>query len=110
MQSRDQCTVRLLGIDPADGRTTVSHEQRDARWVELVRGRRPVPTPEPYLPMRIEPRRGTSPPMPRVPKVVRAARPVLAVPSYAESPVLGVCRSLPRLGPRALRAALYLPS
>ncbi|GGJ26681.1 S9 family peptidase [Streptomyces brasiliensis] len=38
VQSRDQRTVRLLGIDPADGRTTVLHEQRDARWVQLIPG------------------------------------------------------------------------
>ncbi|MFF7280754.1 prolyl oligopeptidase family serine peptidase [Streptomyces griseorubiginosus] len=38
VQSRDQCSVRLLGIDPGDGRTTVLDEQRDERWVHLVPG------------------------------------------------------------------------
>lgn len=38
VQSRDQCTVRLLGIDPADGRTTVLDERRDECWVHLVPG------------------------------------------------------------------------
>lgn len=38
VQSRDQRTVRLLEIDPADGRTTVRHEQRDRCWVQLVPG------------------------------------------------------------------------
>ncbi|GHH75069.1 hypothetical protein GCM10018793_17460 [Streptomyces sulfonofaciens] len=38
VQSRDQRTVRFLGIDPDSGRTTVLSEQRDARWVHLVPG------------------------------------------------------------------------
>ncbi|GLP65238.1 peptidase [Streptomyces sp. TUS-ST3] len=38
VQSRDQRTVRFLGIHPADGRTTVLDEQRDAAWVQLVPG------------------------------------------------------------------------
>ncbi|MFC8678132.1 prolyl oligopeptidase family serine peptidase [Streptomyces griseorubiginosus] len=38
VQSRDQRTVRFLGIDPGDGRTAVLHEQRDACWVHLVPG------------------------------------------------------------------------
>ncbi|MCS7475242.1 prolyl oligopeptidase family serine peptidase [Umezawaea endophytica] len=38
VQSRDQRTVRFLGIAPADGRTTVLAEQRDDRWVSLVPG------------------------------------------------------------------------
>ncbi|WP_141203180.1 S9 family peptidase [Streptomyces griseorubiginosus] len=38
VQSRDQRTVRFLGIDPDDGRTAVLHEQRDACWVHLVPG------------------------------------------------------------------------
>ncbi|MFF3875555.1 prolyl oligopeptidase family serine peptidase [Streptomyces sp. NPDC001978] len=38
VQSRDQRTVQLLGIDPADGHTTPLHEQRDARWVQLIPG------------------------------------------------------------------------
>ncbi|MFC8516401.1 prolyl oligopeptidase family serine peptidase [Streptomyces sp. NPDC057257] len=38
VQSRDQCTVRFLAIDPADGRTTILEEQRDDRWVRLVPG------------------------------------------------------------------------
>jgi dipeptidyl-peptidase-4 len=38
VQSRDQCTVRFLGIDPASGHTTVLDEQRDACWVQLIPG------------------------------------------------------------------------
>jgi len=38
VQSRDQRTVRFLGIDPASGRTTVLAGQRDERWVQLVPG------------------------------------------------------------------------
>lgn len=38
VQSRDQRTVRFLGIAPDDGRTTVLNEQRDACWVHLVPG------------------------------------------------------------------------
>jgi dipeptidyl-peptidase 4 len=38
VQSRDQRTVRFLGIDPADGRTTVLAEQHDEHWVQLVPG------------------------------------------------------------------------
>ncbi|MEU1480665.1 prolyl oligopeptidase family serine peptidase [Streptomyces sp. NPDC005760] len=38
VQSRDQRTVRFLGIDPADGRTSVLDEQRDTCWVQLVPG------------------------------------------------------------------------
>lgn len=38
VQSRDQRTVLVLGIDPADGTTRVLAEQRDKCWVQLVRG------------------------------------------------------------------------
>jgi dipeptidyl-peptidase 4 len=38
VQSRDQRTVRLLGIDPADGTTRLLAEQRDQCWVQLVPG------------------------------------------------------------------------
>jgi dipeptidyl-peptidase-4 len=38
VQSRDQRTVRVLGIDPADGTTRVLAEQRDECWVQLVPG------------------------------------------------------------------------
>jgi len=38
VQSRDQRTVRVLGIDPADGTTRVLAEQRDKYWVQLVHG------------------------------------------------------------------------
>ncbi|GAA3769365.1 prolyl oligopeptidase family serine peptidase [Streptomyces coacervatus] len=38
VQSRDQCTVRFLAIDPDHGRTTVLDEQLDDRWVHLVPG------------------------------------------------------------------------
>ncbi|MGW2424100.1 prolyl oligopeptidase family serine peptidase [Streptomyces sp. NPDC001709] len=183
VQSRDQRTVRFLGIDPADGRTKVLHEQREARWVELVPGlpartasgavlahadlhgtRRLTADGEPVTPPGRQvravlgvdgdevlftasdeptevdlwswrpgdaPRRrsvgpglhggvlrggtlvrttaDTGSPAPRA-EVPRAGRPALTVPSYVETPVLGVRRSLLRLGPRALRAALYLPS
>ena len=38
VQSRDQRTVLLLGIDPDSGGTTVLSEQRDRCWVQLVTG------------------------------------------------------------------------
>lgn len=38
VQSRDQRTVLLLGIDPDNGATTVLAEQRDRCWVQLVTG------------------------------------------------------------------------
>ncbi len=38
VQSRDQRTVRVLGIDPADGRTRVLDTQHDPHWVQLVPG------------------------------------------------------------------------
>jgi dipeptidyl-peptidase-4 len=38
VQSRDQRTVRFLGINPANGRTTVLNEQHDERWVHLLPG------------------------------------------------------------------------
>ncbi|NUT35388.1 MAG: prolyl oligopeptidase family serine peptidase [Hamadaea sp.] len=38
VQSRDQRTVRLLGIDPATGATTVLHEDHDDHWVQLIPG------------------------------------------------------------------------
>jgi dipeptidyl-peptidase 4 len=38
VQSRDQRTVRFLGIDPDSGTTTVLAEQHDACWVQLVPG------------------------------------------------------------------------
>jgi len=38
VQSRDQRTVRLLGIDPGGGRTSVLSEQHDDYWVQLVPG------------------------------------------------------------------------
>jgi dipeptidyl-peptidase 4 len=38
VQSRDQRSVRVLGIDPADGTTRVLAEQRDKCWVQLVHG------------------------------------------------------------------------
>jgi dipeptidyl-peptidase 4 len=37
VQSRDQRTVRVLGIDPGGG-TTVLNEQRDECWVQLIPG------------------------------------------------------------------------
>ena len=38
VQSRDQRSVRLLGINPATGATRVLDEQRDDCWVQLVPG------------------------------------------------------------------------
>ncbi|MFF3336626.1 prolyl oligopeptidase family serine peptidase [Streptomyces sp. NPDC002888] len=38
VQSRNQRTVRFLGIEPSDGGTTVLGEQRDEAWVQLVPG------------------------------------------------------------------------
>jgi dipeptidyl-peptidase 4 len=38
VQSRDQRSLLLLGIDPADGATRVLAEQRDECWVQLVPG------------------------------------------------------------------------
>ncbi|MFI9272879.1 prolyl oligopeptidase family serine peptidase [Kitasatospora sp. NPDC052896] len=38
VQTRDQRTVRLLAIDPADGSTRTLTEQRDEAWVQLVPG------------------------------------------------------------------------
>ncbi len=38
VQARDQRLVRVLGVDPASGATTVLSEQRDAAWVELGAG------------------------------------------------------------------------
>jgi dipeptidyl-peptidase 4 len=38
VQTRNQRTVRFLGIDPASGQTTVLTEQRDECWVQLVPG------------------------------------------------------------------------
>jgi len=38
VQSRDQRTVRFLGIDPIEGETRSLLEQRDACWVQLVPG------------------------------------------------------------------------
>ena len=38
VQSRDQLTVRFLGIDPASGETTILSEQRDACWVPQIPG------------------------------------------------------------------------
>ena len=38
VQSRDQRTVRFLGIDPATGEVTVLTEQRDPCWVQLIPG------------------------------------------------------------------------
>ncbi|MBF9068443.1 S9 family peptidase [Streptacidiphilus fuscans] len=38
VQSRDQRTVRVLAVDPADGTTSRLAEQRDDAWVQLVPG------------------------------------------------------------------------
>jgi dipeptidyl-peptidase-4 len=38
VQSRDQRTVRFLGIDPATGDTVVLNQQREECWVLLVPG------------------------------------------------------------------------
>lgn len=38
VQSRNQRTVRFLGIEPVGGQTRVLSEQRDACWVQLIPG------------------------------------------------------------------------
>jgi dipeptidyl-peptidase-4 len=38
VQTRDQRTVQLLQIDPADGACSVLHESRDEHWWEIVPG------------------------------------------------------------------------
>ncbi|WP_236654605.1 S9 family peptidase [Streptacidiphilus anmyonensis] len=38
VQSRDQRTVHVLAVDPADGATELLAEQRDEAWVQLVWG------------------------------------------------------------------------
>lgn len=38
VQSRNQQVVRFLAVDPATGQTSVLHEQRDDRWVQLLPG------------------------------------------------------------------------
>jgi len=38
VQSRDQLTVRVLEVDPADGATSTRHEDRDDVWVEIFPG------------------------------------------------------------------------
>jgi dipeptidyl-peptidase-4 len=38
VQSRDQRTALVLGIDPATGATRVLREQRDEHWIQLVPG------------------------------------------------------------------------
>ncbi|MEV0373050.1 prolyl oligopeptidase family serine peptidase [Streptomyces sp. NPDC050636] len=38
VQSRDQCILRTLAVDPATGATEVLHERTDPAWVEIVPG------------------------------------------------------------------------
>ncbi len=38
VQSRDQRTVRMVGIDPVSGQTAVLTEQRDEHWVQVIPG------------------------------------------------------------------------
>jgi len=38
VQSRDQRTMRILGVDPGGGKTQVLHEDTDPRWLEIVPG------------------------------------------------------------------------
>ncbi|MGN9844488.1 prolyl oligopeptidase family serine peptidase [Nonomuraea sp. H19] len=38
VQSRDQRTLRIHGVDPGSGRTSLLAELRDAHWVQLVGG------------------------------------------------------------------------
>lgn len=38
VQTRDQGTVHILAVDPADGSTRILSEQRDEHWVQLVAG------------------------------------------------------------------------
>lgn len=183
VQSRDQRTVRFLGIDPADGRTTVRWEQRDARWAHLVPGlpvrtasgalvahtdvdgtRRLTVDGTPVTPAglqlravlgvdgedvlftaseeptethlwtcraRTEPTRLSAEPgvhsgvrrggtLVHVARcadrpdghvtVLRDGHPAVSIASRAEEPVLDVRATPLLLGPRALRAALHLPS
>jgi len=183
VQSRDQRTVRFLGIDPASGETTVLSEQSDNCWVHLVPGLPArtgsgaliahadlagtryltvdgVTVTPPALQLRTvlgvdgdevlftasrEPtethlwsyravggiRRLSAEPgvhsgvrhgatLVHVARcadqpggrctVLRDGRPAVPVASLAEQPVLGVHAKRLVLGPRELRAALYLPS
>ncbi|MFD0272623.1 prolyl oligopeptidase family serine peptidase [Kitasatospora sp. NPDC127111] len=183
VQTRDQRTVLVLAIDPADGTTRTLAEQRDAHWVELVPGL-PVRTAggalagsaddgdtrhltidgRPVTPTGLQlrevlgtdgdqvlftatenpvethlwsydpvagPRRLSDGPglhtgvrrggtlvlttrEPGAPAgrttVRRDGRPALPVTSYAQAPVLSARPELLRLGPRDLRAALFLPT
>jgi dipeptidyl-peptidase 4 len=183
VQSRDQRTVRFLGIDPASGETTVLAEQRDECWVQLIPGL-PARTASgalvahadrgdtrhltvdgvPVTPAGLELRevlgvdgdevlftasgepaethlwtyragggirrlstepgmhsglcqggtlvhvaRGADRPGGQA-SVLRAGQPPVPVVSLAESPVLDVHATRLALGPRELRAVLYLPS
>jgi dipeptidyl-peptidase-4 len=38
VQSRDQRSMRVLGVEPGSGRTRVLHEDTDPRWLEIVPG------------------------------------------------------------------------
>ncbi len=38
VQPRDQRTLRVLRVDPANGATALRHEQRDPAWVDIVPG------------------------------------------------------------------------
>ncbi len=133
VQSRDQRTVRFLGIDPASGETTVLCEQRDACWVLLVPGspartasgavvchadldgiRKLTAEPAVHDGVRragtlVHVARGADRPGGRT-VVTRDGKPAVPVASLAERPVLDVHATRLVLGPRELRAVLYLPS
>lgn len=177
VQSRDQCTVRFLAVDPADGTTSLLDERRDAHWVQLLPGLPArtasgallshadlhgtrhltvdgVPVTPPGLQLRAvlgvegeevlftaseEPTEthlwsyGASGGPSRLSsgadvysgvrrggtlvcigggraEVLRDGEPAVPVASYAEPPVLDVHAIPLVLGPRELRARLYLPS
>jgi dipeptidyl-peptidase-4 len=44
VQSRDHRTLQILAADPATGRTSLLHEERDPAWVELTYGATPLRT------------------------------------------------------------------
>jgi dipeptidyl-peptidase-4 len=183
VQSRDQRTVRFLGIDPVTAETTVLSEQRDDCWVQLVPGlpartgsgalvghadvagtRHLAVDGAPVTPAGVQleavldvdgddvlftasqeptethlwsyragqrPRRVSAEPgvhsgthragtLVHVSRggdrpggratVRRAGRPAVPIASLAEQPVLGLHATRLVLGPRELRAVLYLPS
>ena len=53
VQSRDQRTMRILGVDTGSGRVRVLHEETDPQWLEIVPG---VPAWTARRPDRVDPR------------------------------------------------------